>query len=94
MIAQAQTAGTELERGDTVQLNVSIGPDPAAGEPVPDVTGRRLDEARQALEQAGFEVLAVNRLGGNRARNSRPVASQSPAAGASIPRGALVLLYV
>ena len=94
VIAQAQPAGTELERGDTVQLNVSIGPDPAAGEPVPDVTGRRLDEARQALEQAGFEVLAVNRLGGNRARNSRLVASQSPAAGASIPRGALVLLYV
>jgi beta-lactam-binding protein with PASTA domain len=94
VIAQAQTAGTELERGDTVQLNVSIGPDPAAAASVPDVTGRRLDEARQALEQAGFEVLAVNRLGGNRARNSRPVASQSPAAGASIPRGALVLLYV
>jgi beta-lactam-binding protein with PASTA domain len=94
VIAQAQPAGTELERGDTVQLNVSIGPDPAAAEPVPDVTGRRLDEARQALEQAGFEVLAVNRLGGNRARNSRLVASQSPAAGASIPPGALVLLYV
>jgi beta-lactam-binding protein with PASTA domain len=94
VIAQARPAGTELERGDTVQVNVSIGPDPAAAASVPNVTGRRLDEARQALEQAGFEVLAVNRLGGNRARNSRTVASQSPAAGASIPGGALVLLYV
>jgi eukaryotic-like serine/threonine-protein kinase len=94
VIAQARPAGTELERGDTVQVNVSIGSDPAAAASVPNVTGRRLDEARQALEQAGFEVLAVNRLGGNRARNSRTVASQTPAAGASIPGGALVLLYV
>ena len=50
VIAQAQPAGTELERGATVQINVSTGPDPAAGVAVPNVTGRTLDEARQALE--------------------------------------------
>ena len=93
VIAQAQPAGTELERGDTVQLNVSVGSDPAAAASVPDVTGRRLDEARQALEQAGFEVLAVNRIGGERVRNASTVASQTPAAGASIPGGSLVALY-
>ena len=93
VVAQAQPAGTELERGDTVQLNVSVGSEPAATASVPDVTGRRLDEARQALEQAGFEVLAVNRLGGPRVRNSATVGSQTPAAGASIPGGSLVILY-
>ena len=93
VVAQAQPAGTELERGDTVQLNVSVGSEPTAAASVPDVAGRRLDEARQALEQAGFEVLAVNRLGGERARNASTVASQTPAAGASIPGGSLVVLY-
>jgi beta-lactam-binding protein with PASTA domain len=94
VIAQARPAGTELKRGDTVQLNISIGPEPAAATSVPDVTGRRLDEARQTLEQAGFEVLAVNRVGGARVRNSATIGSQTPAAGASIPSGSLVILYV
>ena len=31
VIAQAQPAGTELEQGATVQVNVSTGSDPAAG---------------------------------------------------------------
>ena len=70
MVAQAQPAGTERKRGDTVQLNVSIGPEPsepAPRAPVPDVVGRSNDQARQALVGAGFEVLALN-LETNRVR--------------------------
>ena len=93
VIAQAQPAGTERKRGDTVQLNVSTGPEPAAAATVPNVAGRRLDEARQALEQAGFEVLALD-PSGDELRNSRPIAAQTPAGGASIPGGSLVILYV
>jgi len=93
VIAQAQPAGTELERGATVQINVSTGPDPAAGVAVPNVTGRTLDEARQALDAAGFEVLALS-PSGDRVQNSSPVASQTPAGGATIPSGLLVLVYV
>ena len=93
VVAQAQPAGTERTRGDTVQLNVSKGAEPATDASVPDVVGRRADQARRVLEQAGFEVLAVN-LGQDEVRNEDTVGSQSPGAGASIPRGALVLLYV
>ena len=35
VVAQAQPAGTELDRGATVQLNVSTGPDPAEKVTVP-----------------------------------------------------------
>jgi serine/threonine-protein kinase len=92
VIAQAQPAGTERKRGDTVQLNVSTGPSPAATAAVPDVVDSRLDEGRGALEQAGFEVLALS-LGG-RVLNESTIGSQTPAAGASIPGGSLVILYV
>lgn len=94
VVAQARPAGTTLKRGETVQLNVSVGSDPPAAASVPNVVGRRLDEARQALEQAGFEVLAPERAGGGPVANDSIVASQTPAAGASIPGGSLVILYV
>jgi beta-lactam-binding protein with PASTA domain len=92
VVAQAQPAGTQQRRGDTVQLNVSIGAQPAAAASVPDVAGRRNAQARQALEAAGFEVLALNLDG--EVRNESLVASQTPPARASIPRGSLVVLYL
>lgn len=92
VVAQAQPAGTERRRGDTVQVNVSVGPEPAPRAAVPRVTGIRQDQARQQLVAAGFEVLVVN-LQGDVRREDR-VASQTPAGGASIPRGSLVILYV
>ena len=93
VVAQAQPAGTERERGDTVQLNVSAGPDPAERTAVPRATGQRLDDGRETLEGAGFAVLALT-VGDGEIRNESTIASQSPAAGASVPRGALVLVYV
>ena len=93
VIAQAKPAGTDGKRGDTVQVNVSVGTDPAADASVPNVTGRRLDEARQALDQAGFETLALDLSGGG-LQNSSVIGSQTPAGGAGIPGGSLVILYV
>ncbi len=93
VVAQAQPAGTELDRGATVQLNVSTGPDPAEKVAVPSTAGQTLGEGRDALEQAGFEVLALT-VGDGQIRNESKIVSQSPASGASIPRGALVLVYV
>ena len=87
-------AGTKLKRGDTVRLNGAKGQNPTEATSVPNVTGRRLDEARQALEAAGFEVLALTTAEGGQVRNESKVVSQSPAASASVPRGSLVLLYV
>lgn len=90
VVAQAQPAGTELKRGDTVQVNVSTGPDPAPAVEVPDVAGAQETDARKSLESAGFEVLDIE-VEGNK---PDVVSSQSPRGGASIPRGSLVLLYV
>jgi eukaryotic-like serine/threonine-protein kinase len=92
VVAQAQPPDTELTQGDTVQLNVSIGPDPGEPVAVPGVTGRRLDEGRDMLERAGFEVLALSLE--DEIRREATISSQSPSAEARIPRGALVLLYV
>jgi len=93
VVAQAQPAGTELERGATVQLNVSTGPEPAEKVTVPAAVGKTLGDGRDALEQAGFEVLALA-VGDGEIRNESKIVSQSPAGGASIPDGALVLVYV
>jgi len=93
VIAQAKPSGTEGKRGDTVQVNVSNGSDPSVEAAVPNVSGRRLDEARQALDQAGFETLALD-LSGGALQNSSVIGSQTPAGGASIPGGSLVILYV
>jgi beta-lactam-binding protein with PASTA domain len=93
VVAQAQPPGTERKRGDTVQLNVSEGANPQAAASVPGVVGQQLDKARSALDQAGFEVLALT-VSDREIENERSVASQSPGAGASVPRGSLVLVYV
>src|SRR6185436_6288078 len=92
VVAQAQPAGTERKRGDTVQLNVSVGAQPAEDTAVPDVVGQHQDQGRRALESAGFEVLALNLNG--EVRNEGPIASQAPKGGANVPRGSLVILYV
>ncbi|MER5677619.1 Stk1 family PASTA domain-containing Ser/Thr kinase [Streptomyces sp. NPDC002238] len=50
---QTPGSGAEAAEGDTVELTVSKGPRMLQ---VPDVTGKDVDEARSALEDAGFEV--------------------------------------
>ena len=93
VVAQAQPAGTQRKRGDTVQVNVSIGAEPAAAVAVPDVVGQRHDQGRRALVQAGFQVLALNLKTGE-LQDESPIVSQTPAGGANVPRGSLVILYV
>ena len=56
VVAQAREPGASLERGDTVQINVSTGPDPAPSSAVPDVVGLGEEEARDELTGAGFRV--------------------------------------
>jgi serine/threonine-protein kinase len=93
VVAQAQPAGTELKKGDTVQLNISTGPDPPEKTAVPDVAGTKQNPAREQLAAAGFEVLTLQQPTEDSSRVGS-VLSQSPSGGASIPRGSLVLLYV
>jgi serine/threonine-protein kinase len=93
IVAQARPAGTELEQGDTVQVNVSTGADPAQATAVPRVMGAEEERARTLLEEAGFEVLAIDFATADESKVGR-VLSQSPGGGASVPQGSLVLLYV
>lgn len=89
VIGQSREAGTELQRGEAVSLNVSTGPKPAVIVTVPDATEQTEAEGRAALEQVGFEVQTINVP----AVTEDIVVSQSPAAADRVPRGSLVLLY-
>jgi len=82
--AQEPREGT-APRGATITLTVSKGPDLVA---VPDVTGRRLAEARAALEAAGFQVRVVDVPGG-----PDRVLRTDPEAGARAKRGSAVTVY-
>jgi serine/threonine-protein kinase len=51
--AQSPDGGGEAAEGDTVTLTLSKGPEMVE---VPDVVGDSVDEAHEALEDAGFDV--------------------------------------
>jgi len=91
VVAQARPAGTQLNRGQAVLLNVSNGPNPKPATSVPSTSGLTRNDARERLSAAGFEVLAIER---DVSGTPDAVLSQSPSAGASIPRGSLVIVYV
>lgn len=93
VVAQARPPGAELQSGDTVQLNVSTGAEPAPDVQVPDVTGEKQAGGRDQLDSAGFEVLTLEEQTSDDSRVGS-VLSQTPSGGANIPRGSLVLLYV
>ena len=80
--------GTPLDRGLTVTLVVSSGPQQVT---VPDETGKTLDDARNDLENAGFKV-SVTRQESTQAPDT--VLSQNPASGGQAPKGSTVTLTV
>ena len=61
VISQQPTARSKATKGQVVQLNVSLGPNPGAQTEVPDVTGQDVQQATQTLQQAGFTVQTVDR---------------------------------
>ena len=82
-------AGTTLERGSQVTMNVSRGPEKVE---VPDVTGESEDNARSALESAGLRVGKITREESGEAAGT--VIEQSPAAGEELDKGDAVDLTV
>ncbi|HIS39384.1 MAG TPA: Stk1 family PASTA domain-containing Ser/Thr kinase [Candidatus Aphodovivens avistercoris] len=63
------------------------------GNPVPNVTGKTLDEATQLLEDAGFQVGNVSQRSDDKVEEGK-VASQDPAAGTKREEGTRVNLVV
>ncbi|WP_327323052.1 Stk1 family PASTA domain-containing Ser/Thr kinase [Streptomyces sp. NBC_01210] len=82
---QSAAEGTQLARGDTITLTVSKGPRMID---VPDVVGKKADEATSRLKAAGFEV---------KVEKSFPffgdtVESQSVEGGGQAPEGSTITI--
>ncbi|MET9673764.1 Stk1 family PASTA domain-containing Ser/Thr kinase [Streptomyces sp. NPDC006482] len=85
--AQSLAEGSRAAEGDTITLTVSKGPKLIE---VPDVTGETTDDARTALEDAGFEVKVEKSFPflGN------TVGSQSVKGGSTAPEGSVVTITI
>lgn len=99
VIDQQPPGGTILITGRTVTIIVSSGSgSPATTDPslvtVPDVTGMRLARAALVLSRVGLKGEASGSLPGDDPGLAGTVASQSPAAGGSVPAGTVVGLTV
>ncbi len=82
VFAQDPAAGDEAPKGSTIKLKVSLG----SAATVPDVTGRNFDEARQLLEQSGYQVQRQDVFGGftNTVRRQQPRAGEQAAPGSTV----------
>jgi serine/threonine-protein kinase len=78
-------AGAQAGTGDTVTITVSKGQEMVD---VPDVKGKHEDEAKQILQDAGFDVRVINVFFGD------TVFSESPDGGSQAPKGGTITLWV
>jgi beta-lactam-binding protein with PASTA domain/serine/threonine protein kinase len=85
---QSPAEGAELARGDTVTLTVSKGPEMVV---VPDVVGDSVDDARDKLEAAGFEVKEDRGLLG---LFGDTVKKQSVKGGETAPKGSTITIQI
>lgn len=86
VVSTSPKAGQEAPYGSKVTVNESQGPEMVT---VPDIEGKRVDEARAALERAG---LRVGQIFGNQRRGR--VAATDPEGGSKVRKGTSVDLFV
>lgn len=90
VISTDPEADTDVVKGSTVNVVVSSGPDAAA---VPKLEGLTKDEAKQALEEAGFSMSVAGTE--DSAEFEKDVVLRSePSEGASAPEGSAVKVWV
>jgi serine/threonine-protein kinase len=87
-VARQSPAADQVAEGDTITLTISKGPVMVE---VPDVVGDNVDDARQKLEDAGFEVEEDRGLFGFFGDTVR---SQSVDGGDEAPKGSTITLKV
>jgi serine/threonine-protein kinase len=80
IIDQSPESGTQVSDGGTVSVTVSTGADEAV---VPSLVGLSLDEARQALNQAGLELGNTDPVASDETRNT--VVRVNPREGETVP---------
>lgn len=80
VVAQTPAAGTEVEQGLVVRLDVSLGEGERGDRDVPDVTGMELEEAHRLCREAGLTCRTVHRAG-----EPGKVLDQEPAFGTVVP---------
>jgi len=89
VIAQSPSGNSQAEQNTPVKLQLSTGPERL---PVPGVAGRTEDEARSALESAGFRVAVQEKE--HDSEEPGTVLDQKPAAAARAARGSTVTIVV
>jgi serine/threonine-protein kinase len=89
VISQTPEPNTTLERGGTVNLEVSTGPPETA---VPRLLGLSLDEASSALREADLKLGSTERVPSREDRGT--VTKANPAEGTAVPAGTQVNLQI
>jgi beta-lactam-binding protein with PASTA domain len=92
-ISRQRPAGGTAPTGSAVAVAVSTGPNPAQAVTVPDVVGQDQASAASAIRQAGLKPLVLFRKTTDQTENGN-VIDEQPAAGANIPRGSYVAIFV
>ncbi len=90
VVDQSPQGGDDADKGSTVELTVSSGPEQVA---VPDVTGKRRQVAIDELEQAGFRWREGTRQSSDTVRAGF-VISTNPTPGTDVDPGAQITLVV
>jgi beta-lactam-binding protein with PASTA domain/tRNA A-37 threonylcarbamoyl transferase component Bud32 len=89
IMSQAQAAGSEIDRGSTIDVMVSLGPSSAS---VPDVSGKGPSDAFAALSAAGLVPVITYNVDPTNAGGT--VTAQQPGPGSSVKRGAKVTIFI
>jgi serine/threonine-protein kinase len=90
VISQNPAGGSTVNKGTSVTLTISKGPDTAQ---VPDVSGQTQQQATTILQQAGFKVQAKNKTTTDQTQNGL-VVHQRPAVGTVLKKGRTVVIYI
>jgi eukaryotic-like serine/threonine-protein kinase len=90
VIAQNPAGGTSVNKGTSVTLTISKGPNTAK---VPDVSGQTQAQATAALQAAGFQVQAKDKATTDQTQDGL-VVHQRPAVGTVLKKGRTVVIYI
>jgi serine/threonine-protein kinase len=89
VVSSTPKTGTELKRGQSVDLVVSKGPAPVK---IPNLVGKTKESATESLTKAGLEVKYADAYSKTVPEGS--VVSSNPKAGATVPKGGTVTLTI